>query len=158
MQQVEVTRHIAGAPQEVWNAYTDHAGWAEWSGLLSARIEREGDPPPNGVGCIRVLGPGPFAAREEILAFEAPKRMTYRILGGGLPLRDHLGEVDFEPEGDGTRIVWRCRFASRVPGLGGLFRFFITRLFRRALEGLAKQRFPDPKPLDGGGGSPTPAR
>jgi hypothetical protein len=51
--------------------------------------------------------------------------------------------VTFEPDGDGTRVVWRCRFDSRIPGLGGLMRRFVTRFFRSALEGLAQRRFPD---------------
>lgn len=140
-----MTRRIEGPPQRVWDVYTDHAGWADWGGMVSARIEREGDPPPNGRGCIRVLGPGPLAAVEEILSFDPPKRMTYRIIRGGVPLRDHFGEVDFEPvgpDGAATRIVWRCRFESKIPGLGGLFRVMITRLFERVLDGMAKKKFP----------------
>jgi hypothetical protein len=69
--------------------------------------------------------------------------MTYRLVGGVPLLRDHLGEVRFEPDGDGTRVVWRCRFESRIPGLGGLLRALVTRMFRQALEGLARKRFPD---------------
>jgi uncharacterized protein YndB with AHSA1/START domain len=148
VQQVEVSRHIAGSPREVWEVYTDHASWAEWSGVRAARIAREGDPAPNGSGCVRVLGPGPFAAHEEILDFEPPGstepgRMTYRIVGGRVPLRDHFGEVLFTPEGEGTRIVWRCRFESKLPGLGGLLRGVITRLFSGVLDGLAEKRFPE---------------
>jgi carbon monoxide dehydrogenase subunit G len=63
---------------------------------------------------------------------------------GGGPMKNHLGEVIFEPDGDGTRVVWRCRFDSRIPGLGGLMRRFVTRFFRSALEGLAHRCFPDP--------------
>lgn len=147
-----MSRHIAGPPRAVWDVYTDHASWAEWSGVRAARIAREGDPAPNGSGCVRVLGPGPFAAHEEILDFEPPRRMTYRIVGGRVPLRDHFGEVTLAPEGEGTRIVWRCRFESKLPGLGGLLRAMITRLFSGVLDGLAEKRFSGPP------GSPTPAR
>lgn len=148
MQHIDVMRRIAGPPEAVFDTYTDHRGWADWGGMRNARLEREGDPPPNGVGCIRVLGPGPLAAHEEILSFDRPKRMTYRIVSGGLPIRDHFGEVDFEPEGDGTRIRWRCRFESKIPGLGPLLRVLVARLFRGVLEGLARERFPDPAPGD----------
>lgn len=144
MERIEVSRLILGSPQAVWDAYTDHRGWAEWGGVGWARLEREGVPAPNGVGCVRVLGPPGFAAREEILSFDAPKRMTYRVLGGGLPIRKHLGEVTLEPEGEGTQILWRCEFESKVPGLGPIFRFFVARLFRGVLDGLAEARFPEP--------------
>ena len=53
--------------------------------------------------------------------------MTYKIVRGGWPIADHLGEVLFEPRDGGTDVTWRCRFRSRVPGLGGLIRFGITR-------------------------------
>jgi hypothetical protein len=78
-----------------------------------------------------------------VLEFEPPRRMTYRVVSGGLPMKDHLGEVLFEPDGAGTRVVWRCRFASRIPGLGGLQQRLVTRFFRAALDGLARRHFPD---------------
>jgi uncharacterized protein YndB with AHSA1/START domain len=143
VQHIEVVRRIAGSPDAVFRVYTDHAAWAAWGGIRTARIEREGNPPPNGSGCVRVLGPGRFAAHEEILDFEPGKRMTYRIVKGGLPLRDHFGEVLFERDGDGTRIVWRCRFESKIPGLGPLMRAAVARLFRRVLDDMAAQRFPE---------------
>ena len=143
MEQVEVRRRIAGTPEQVFAAYTDHASWAVWAGVGPARLAREGVPAPNGVGCVRVLGPRLAAVHEEVLSFEAPKRMTYRIAKGLPLLRGHFGEVDFSADGSGTLIVWRCRFESRIPGLGGLLRRAILRTFRGALEGLARQRFPE---------------
>ena len=67
-----------------------------------------------------------------------------RHLGeGGLPMKNHLGEVVFEPDGDGTLVTWRCRFDSKIPGLGGPLRVIVTRVFRTALDGLARHAFPD---------------
>jgi hypothetical protein len=87
---------------------------------------------------VRAIGSAGVEVHEEVLTFDPPRRMTYRVVKGGIPIKDHLGEVSFEAQGDATRIVWRCRFESRIPGLGGVFRFFITRLFRNALAGLAR--------------------
>ena len=142
MEQLEVRRHIAGKPAAVFAAYTDHVSWAEWAGFGPARLAREGVPAPNGVGCIRVLGPALTAAHEEVLSYEPPKRMTYTIVKGFPLIRNHFGEVDFEPEGDGTLVIWRC-FESRVPFIGGLIRNTFARMFGRALDGLASHRFPD---------------
>ena len=141
MQHVEVIRRFDAAPQAVWDVYTDHARWSEWSGLGASRLEREGKPHPNGTGALRALGPSLLPAREEVLAFEPPRRMTYRIVSGGLPMKDHLGEVTFEPDGAGTRLVWRCRFESRIPGLGGILQRFVAATFRRALRGLERHSF-----------------
>jgi uncharacterized protein YndB with AHSA1/START domain len=143
VQQVEVVRRFNAPPQAVWDVYTDHAGWKTWAGVGGSRLATEGKPERNGTGAVRVLGNGPVRAFEEILDFEPPKRMTYRVVKGGLPMRDHLGEVRFEPDGEGTRVVWSCRFESRIPGLGGLMRRAVTRVFRNALEGLARHSFPD---------------
>ena len=143
MYQLEVKRQIAGAPQQVFDAYTDHVSWSEWAGFGPARLAREGVPAPNGVGCVRVIGPALTAAHEEILSFEPPKRMTYTIVKGFPVIRNHFGEVDFEPRDGGTLVTWRCRFESRVPLLGGLIRAALIRAFTRALDGLAEKRFPE---------------
>jgi uncharacterized protein YndB with AHSA1/START domain len=144
MQHVEVVRRFAAPPRAVWEVYTDHAGWAKWAGIGRARLEKEGQPERNGTGAVRCLGSPPFAAHEEILDFEPPRRMTYRVVKSLLPMRDHLGEVRFEPDGDGTRVVWTCRFAAPpLPGAGPLMRRMITKVFRDALEGLARHAFPD---------------
>ena len=142
MQHVRAERRYPASPQAVWDVYTDHAGWKEWAGMPSSVVTRPGAPDPNGSGCIRQLGAGPSQALEEVLDFEPPKRMTYRVVGGPMPIRDHLGEVLFEPDGDGTRIVWTCRFESTVPGLGWPLRLGITAFFRMALRGLARVHFP----------------
>jgi uncharacterized protein YndB with AHSA1/START domain len=140
-QQVHVQRTIPGEAAAIFAVYADHARWKEWVGV-PARIERAGSPDPNGAGCIRVLGPRPFAAREEILEFSPPDRLTYRVLSGGLPMRNHHATVDFTPVGGGVRIDWRCEFESVVPGLGGIFRRNVSRLFGRVLDGIAKAQIP----------------
>jgi uncharacterized protein YndB with AHSA1/START domain len=139
MQQVEVRQVIAAPVEAVWNRYTDHRSWTEWAGIGTVTLAREGTPAPNGVGCVRVISNAGLSIAEEVLSFDAPTRMTYRIVRGALPISDHLGEVVFAPHPDGTLITWRCRFNSRIPGLGGLFRLGIARLFRNALRGLERR-------------------
>jgi SAM-dependent methyltransferase len=142
MQHVEVERRFAAPPAQVWKVYTDHAGWTSWAGLGRARLVAEGQPDRNGVGAVRCISTGGVSVFEEVLSFEPPKRMTYRVVRGGIPImKDHLGEVLLEPDGAGTRLIWRCRFDSRIPGLGAPMRWLVTRLFRRALEGLDKRGF-----------------
>lgn len=139
MQHVEVRQLITAPIQVVWDQYTDHVSWTDWAGLGRVRLEREGVPAPNGVGCVREISNFGVKVYEEVLSFEPPRRMTYRILRGGLPIRDHLGEIVFEPRDGGTLATWRCQFVSRVPGLGGVFQAFVTRLFRNALRNLARR-------------------
>lgn len=138
MQKVE-TRQVIEAPVEVvWDRYTDHVSWTDWAGLGKVSLDREGVPAPNGVGCVRVLSNLGVKVFEEVLTFERPQRMTYRVVKGGIPIKDHLGEVIFESHERGTLVTWRCRFNSKVPGLGGVFRLLVTKLFRNALANLAQ--------------------
>jgi hypothetical protein len=133
MQHVEVKQWIAAPREKVFSVYTNYVGWSRWAGIGRVRIEREGTPPPYGPGCIRVVSGG---GREEILTEERPTSTTYRVISG-LPMRDHLGEVFFSDDGDGTLVVWRCRFRMTIWGLGAPFRLIVVRVFRGALRGLA---------------------
>ena len=125
----------------MWNRYTDHVGWTDWAGLGKVRLEREGVPPPNGVGAVRLISNLGIRVAEEVVSFEPPRRMTYRVVRGPVPMQDHLGEVTFAPHPSGTLITWRCQFNCTIPGLGGLQRRFVTRIFRTALKRLAQTRW-----------------
>ena len=137
MLEVSVKKDIPARRQAVWDVYTDHMSWNGWAGIGKVRLEREGRPVPNGVGCVRVISAGGMSVHEEVLSFDAPVRMTYRVIRGGLPIKNHHGEVVFDdgPSG-GTTITWRCRFESRIPGLGFLWTLIIRRVFRDTLQGL----------------------
>ena len=137
MQKVEVVRTFPAPAERVWEVYTDHAGWSQWAGFQKSWLEREGEKDRNGTGAVRGFGSGGIKVFEEVLDFEPCKRMTYRVIRGGLPMKNHLGEVLFESEGEDTRVIWRCRFESAIPGLGWLWRLLVTRVFRNALAGLA---------------------
>jgi uncharacterized protein YndB with AHSA1/START domain len=138
VQRVEVEAVIPAPVDAVWRRYTDHARWNEWAGVGRSRLVRAGHDERNGVGAVRALGPPPFAASEEVLEFEPPRRMVYTVRRGPLPMRGHRGEVVFEERGATTRVVWRCTFESALPGLGPLMRLAVTRVFRGALEGLVR--------------------
>ena len=63
-----------------------------WAPVRKVALEREGDPPPDGVGAIRVLSRPPLKIREQITDVDAPVRLAYRLLSG-LPVRDYVGET-----------------------------------------------------------------
>jgi hypothetical protein len=129
---------------QVWDVYTDHVTWADWARIGKVRIARPGRPTINGVGCIRVISTMGISVHEEILSFDAPRVMTYRVIRGGLPIKKHLGEVRFEEDGPGATLVdWRCRFDSKIPGLGPLWKVIIAKVFRDTLAALAHQQFVD---------------
>lgn len=107
-------RQVGAPPEIVFDVLTDHRRYAEMTSLRKAELEREGDPAPNGLGAIRVLtllGP---PMREEVIAYEPPRRFSYTILSG-LPVRDHVGTVELTPSDGGTRIVYAVHTTPTVP-------------------------------------------
>jgi hypothetical protein len=143
--EVSVHKRISAPRAAVWARYADHLSWNDWARIGRVRLVREGNPRPNGVGCVRVISSGGISVHEEVISFEPPERMTYRVLRGGLPIRDHLGEVRFEEDGASTLVTWRCRFQSRIPGLAFVWKAVIAAVFRRALDGLENTRAAFPR-------------
>lgn len=110
-------RQVAAPPETIFAVLTDHRRYSEITPLRKARLEREGEPVPDGVGAIRVLSAVGPPLREEVLAYEAPVRFSYKLLSG-LPVRDHVGTVELTPNGDGTRVVYAVRTTPTVPLAG----------------------------------------
>ena len=135
--QIELTQHVAAAPEKVFAFYVDHVGWERWAGVKEVVLRQTGDPPPNGLGAIRVIRARGMAFEEEITAFEPPRRMGYRLVAGA-PVRDHAGEVRFDPDAAGTRVTWTIRFRPLVPGTGWILRRVLERELRGVLAALAE--------------------
>jgi uncharacterized protein YndB with AHSA1/START domain len=135
--QIEVAQQIAAPRERVFDVYSDFLGWPRWAGVKEVVLRQQGDPPPSGLGAIRVVRARGMAIEEEITAWERPARMSYRLIAGA-PIRDHGGEVRFEPAAGGTRVVWTIRFRPLVPGTGWLLRSVLSREIRNALAGLAR--------------------
>ncbi len=137
MHYVEAQRFFPAPIDQVWGLYTDHRAWPRYMGAGHVTLQPAGSPSPNGVGCVRCIAVlGIETVAEEVLEFDAPTRMKYRIVRGGGPLQNHQGEVFFTEEAGGTRVVWRCRFDT-LPGLGWLLRLGIAGFFRYLLRGVA---------------------
>jgi uncharacterized protein YndB with AHSA1/START domain len=132
MRRVQAERIIDAPPADVFARYTDHAAWSEWAGLGEVSLTKEGSPSRNGVGAVRAFRSAP-GLREEVLSFDPPRSMTYRVAHGGFPLKDHRGEVLFEAHPRGTRIVWSAEFDSRVPLTAGALARFIQKMFETLL-------------------------
>ena len=136
---VEVERLIAAPRDRVWSVYTDWPGWTRWARLGRVRLSRAGQGEANGVGAVRSINNFGYVIDEEIVAFEPPRRVVYRVVGGAIPMRDHEGEVVLEPQGDQTRVTWRCRFEPTLPVIGPIMRGVVKVTFAHVLSRLAKR-------------------
>jgi hypothetical protein len=125
------------APVEVvWPLLGEARRWRDWSFLTRTELEREGDPAPDGVGAVRHFTRFGVGSREEVVAWEPPRHLGYRILSG-FPVRNYLADVTLTPEGDGTRIDWTGSFDPKLPGSGPVLDAVLRRLMQRFADGLA---------------------
>lgn len=133
------TVRVEAPAEEVFALLADGAGWQRWARPLvpGSRWEREGTPAPGGVGAIRRLGTGPVASREEIVAYDPPRSLSYTVLSG-FPAADYLATVRLEEVGGGTRVEWEGRFDPVWPGTGRLVLAFTRRYIRALARRLAR--------------------
>jgi uncharacterized protein YndB with AHSA1/START domain len=126
-----LTREIGAPAEVVFDVLTDHAGYAKLTPLRKSELERMGESDPNGVGAIRKLTAVGPPMREEVIAFERPRRFSYTVLSG-LPVRDHVGTVELSEEGGKTRVVYAVRTQPTWPLVG----FAVVAAVKQAIKGL----------------------
>ncbi len=138
MQDIEIRAEIPATPDRVFALLEDHAGYARWSGVKESVLRHPGDPPPNGLGAIRVMRSAGLAIQEEITAYQPPSRLAY-ALTAGLPVREYTGEIALGARGAGTELRWTVRLRPLVPGTGWLLRAATERTLRGVVEALRRQ-------------------
>ena len=138
--QRHISIHVktAAPPRAVFRLLADGPTWTTWSPIESFDLERPGDPPPEGVGAIRVFRLGRTTGRDQLLEVVPDRRLAYASLSG-LPVRDYVGQVDLTPSADGgTSIHWHSDFFPKVPGTGRLVEHSLRRFLDRCAHGLAE--------------------
>ena len=140
MPEIHLQGTVAAPRDAVWRVYTDHRGWTRWAGVKEVVLRQQGDPPPNGLGTIRVIRSGGIAIEEEITAFDPPKRMAYRLIAG-LPVKNYEAEVRFDESESGTAISWDISFQPRIPFTGTLLARVMKRGLQDVLDRLARYQF-----------------
>jgi uncharacterized protein YndB with AHSA1/START domain len=131
-------REIKAPPEVVFELLTDHRGYADLTPLRRVDLEREGDPPPNGVGAIRVLHAVGPPLREEVLAYRPPSRFSYKVISG-LPVRDHVGTVELSEHAGGTQVVYAVRTHPTVPIVGRAVVAGVRQGVKQLLNGIAAE-------------------
>jgi hypothetical protein len=146
-----VARTPADAPA-VYRLLVDGATWPAWTPIGSFRLERAGDGAGDGVGAIRVFTTSGVRTREEVLALEPDRALTYAQLSG-LPIRAHRATVELDQQDGGTRITWHEAFEPAVPGTGWLLRRLLHGFVQRCADGLAAHAGSAAQPSVRGSGS-----
>jgi hypothetical protein len=124
---VEATVRASAPRQAVWDLLADLRSWQEWGDWQVTEIEREGNPPPNGVGALRRMVRRPLSMKEQVEIYEPPSRFGYTMVSG-LPLRNYHAIVTLTEAGaDGacTNIHWESRFDGRWRALDAPMRALV---------------------------------
>lgn len=133
-----LVREVSAAPEVVFDVLTDHRRYAEMTPLRKSVLEREGEPAPNGVGSIRKLSAVGPPLREETIVYERPSRFSYTLLSG-LPVRNHVGTVSLEPNGDGTKVTYAVRTQPTLPVVGGVVVAVVKQGVTQLLNGVSAE-------------------
>jgi Polyketide cyclase / dehydrase and lipid transport len=138
MRHIHVTAETSASPAAVFALLTDGSTWPAWSPIESVELEKEGIPPPEGVGAIRRNRRGRVTGRDEIVEIVPGRRFAYRSLSG-LPVRDYQAAVELSETNGETRIDWRSSFAPKVPGTGWLMERGLRKFLQDCASGLAAE-------------------
>ncbi len=131
-----VERHTSAPVEAVWPLIGEARRWQEWSFLTRSELEAEGTPAPDGVGAVRRFTRYGVGSTEEVLAWEPPFHLAYRILKG-FPVRDYRADVHLVPDGTGTLIRWSATFSGIAPGTGAVTGVALHRLLSRFARDVA---------------------
>lgn len=124
-------------PERVFATLTDHVAFGRALGE-DIRVERQGEPPPNGLGSVRAIHARGLTIREEVVRFEPPRAMDYTVVSGA-PFERHLGELRILPDGTGSRLDYHIRFTWPWWLGGALVGGLLARSLERQLAaGLAR--------------------
>ena len=132
-------RSIAAPIDVVFDVLTDHRGTANISVFRSSTLEREGEPPPNGVGAIRVLRLAGPPIREEVTVFDPPTLFAYKLLSG-IPARSYRGTVELAPQEDTrTSLTYRVDTLPKLPMPGPAWSAIVRPGISHLLRGIVKE-------------------
>ncbi|MGW4535489.1 SRPBCC family protein [Nocardia sp. NPDC004340] len=120
----------------VYEVFTDRERSGDYL-PLNTRLDRPGTTERQGVGAVHFLGFGRFGVREQITELVPGERMVYRVLSG-LPVRSHVGTVEFRVDPAGTRVRYTMESVPALPIPGALVRALLRRSTATMIAGARK--------------------
>ena len=133
-----IEKTTSAPPQACFDVITDHRAYPDFSSVRKVELEREGEPPPNGLGAVRVMTAVGPKIREEVVAYEPPSKFAYTVLSG-LPVRDHVGTVTIAPEGEGSRVTYAMETTPTIRLISPVIVAIIKQAVSSLLKGAIKE-------------------
>ena len=119
---IHVERTIDKPIEDVFAALSDHANYSQFKGVDKSTLIVEGKKDKNGLGAVREIIAGGANLHEEIVAYEPPYKLGYKIIKSKpLPYNHELGEVTLKEQDGKTHVTWRSVGHISIFLLGSLY-------------------------------------
>ena len=119
---ISVERTIDKPIETVFEILSDHENYSQFKAIDASNVLREGNENKNGVGAVREIISGDSNLHEEIVCFEPPFKLGYKVVKSSpLPYDHELGEILLEDRGGKTHVTWRSKGHISIFILGALY-------------------------------------
>lgn len=124
MEKVDVRVLINAPIEKVFDAVSDHEGYKNLIGVLSAKLLKNGDNEKNGNGAIRQIDAPGVTFIEEISAFKKNHSYEYKVLECyvnlgflrvTIPLIHELGRITCQEKDGGVEVNWISMIDLNIP-------------------------------------------
>ena len=117
-----VERVIDKPIQAVFDALSDHENYDRFKGIEASNLIVKGGVDKNGLGAVREIIAGGANLHEEIVKYDPPYTLGYKIIKSTpLPYDHELGEVTLREENGKTHVTWRSKGHIKIFILGTLY-------------------------------------
>ena len=139
METIDVNIHIDAPIEQVWELFADYEGYTDIKEVSSAKLLQEGRDERAGVGAVREARLQGIKFVEDIVIFEPPNCLEYRVKKCTMPIRHEIGRMEFTPSNDGTDLHWTSRFEFPVPLVGKRLEPFLCRRMNKTFISCLEQ-------------------
>lgn len=105
--------HIQAPGEKVWAKLSKHQSMPDWVllGLKWVKLSSDGAAAPGDAGSLRTIRfVGWPPVTERLIEVQPPHRYSYGVIAGMPHLRDHLGQVCIDEQGDSVLLSWAITF------------------------------------------------
>ncbi|WP_067673462.1 SRPBCC family protein [Nocardia miyunensis] len=115
MRTVKLERTIRAPLADVFEWLTDATNFQRVPIIRRVTLVRPGNVVEHGVGAVRLLVTPLVRVTEEIVEYEPPRLIRYKLLGSYPPMRAQDGCLEFKETEDGAWIRWTAHFEVGAP-------------------------------------------
>lgn len=140
MATIHIKQRFHASVEDTFHAVTPHKMLAE-SLPVFVDVVKTSDNGGDGLGSVRAMGLPFFKPlQEEVVLYEPPHRLEYKVVGIGAKLIDHhYGVITFTEKSNETIVEWTIQLRTKPKFLSNITLAFLKRSIKQALVFQAKK-------------------